>query len=337
MGAAPPPSLFRRVRESHLVVVTLLAIWLVTLLQYLVPMILLLPIALVPFIGKTLYRHVTGIYDGIARLSTLVPVFSWCGLQVAVDGYSNFVELKSRGNAVMLSTHCSRVDWLIGLFLGSVGEHWSRIGFVAEATTALMPIIGWSRLLFGDIFVTRAFHKDGPRIENNIDTFHRSGVDRLIFLAPEGFIADPGTSIGEAYIEDCDVFMNKIGRVRASACPPARPTCRRTDRSILLALTALSLGCAQPPMTHLLTPRYKGMQYFVKHAPKNVGSCCMAFVTEHPVIDPDTGIVRGGVNQTRRLRSAERSVPDLHTVFKGGVRALRANPRTPSHPHRHAH
>ena len=230
MGAAPPPSLFRRVRESHLVVVTLLAIWLVTLLQYLVPMILLLPIALVPFIGKTLYRHVTGIYDGIARLSTLVPVFSWCGLQVAVHGYSNFVELKSRGNAVMLSTHCSRVDWLIGLFLGSVGEHWSRIGFVAEATTALMPIIGWSRLLFGDIFVTRAFHKDGPRIENNIDTFHRSGVDRLIFLAPEGFIADPGTSIGEAYIEDCDVFMNKIGRVRERL--PSRSTHLPTHRPI---------------------------------------------------------------------------------------------------------
>ena len=254
MGAPPPPSLLRRVRESHLVVVTLLAIWLVTLMQYLLPMILLLPIALVPFIGKTLYRHVTGIYDGIARLATLVPVYSWVGLQVAVHGYPNFVELKARGNAVMLSTHCSRVDWLIGLLLGSVGEHWSRIGFVAEATTALMPVIGWSRLLFGDIFVTRAFHKDGPRIENNIDTFHRSGVDRLIFLAPEGFIADPGTSIGEAYIEDCDVFMNKIGRVRASPpLPHDPPTDAPTDRSFsrsplsrLVARSRRSRTCLRP-------------------------------------------------------------------------------------------
>ena len=31
-----------------------------------------------------------------------------------------------------------------------------------------------------------------------------------IFLAPEGFIADPGSAIGEAYLDDCDAFMRKM-------------------------------------------------------------------------------------------------------------------------------
>ena len=211
-------SVLVRVRKSQIMTVTLLAIWLTLLLQYLIPMVILLPIALIPFVGKTLYRHITGIYDRVARIGTMAPVYSWVGLQVCMHGYSKFVDQKKRGNTVLLSTHCSRVDWLIGLFLGSVGETWSRIGYVAEATTALMPIIGWSRLLFGDIFVTRAFHKDGPRIESNIETFHRSGIERLIFLAPEGFIADPGSAVGEKYIDECDAFMKKLGKVRARAC-----------------------------------------------------------------------------------------------------------------------
>ena len=41
-----------------------------------------------------------------------------------------------------------------------VGRRQSRVGFVAEVTTALMPIIGWSRYLLGDILLQRAFHKD---------------------------------------------------------------------------------------------------------------------------------------------------------------------------------
>jgi len=39
------------------------------------------------------------------------------------------------------------------------GKAAPRVGFVAEVTTGLMPIVGWSRVLFGDILLQRAFHK----------------------------------------------------------------------------------------------------------------------------------------------------------------------------------
>lgn len=112
-----------------------------------------------------------------------------------------------------------------------------------------MPIIGWSRYLLGDILLQRAFHKDRPRILDNISNFHKSKVDRILFLAPEGTIADPG--LDDEYVAACEEFMVKDGR---------------------------------KPMTHLLTPRYKGMSAFVLHAPKNVASCSMSFVTDHPTV-----------------------------------------------------
>ena len=283
----------RQMRESQLVVIMLTSIWLAIIFQYLVPMLLLIPVACIPYVGKTLYRHITGAYERWARLSVMAIPFSWCGLRVSFKDYRCFLRLKAGGNGLLLSSHCSRIDWLIGVFLSALHEgdgvvegHTARVGFVAEATTALMPVIGWSRLLFGDIFITRAFHKDGPRIESNIETFHRSGIERLIFLAPEGFIADPGSEVGDKYIADCESFMTKAG---------------------------------QKPMTHLLTPRYKGMQYFIKHAPNNVGACAMAFVSGHPSIDAKSGVVVGGVNETKALRSPERSIPDLHSIFKGGL------------------
>lgn len=159
------PPLYKTIRRSTLVVDLLVAVWLVILTQYLVPMLLLMPLALVPRIGTTAYRKLTGWYDAVARLAAMAPPYSWCGCSVYMHGYDAFVDMKSRGNAVMLSTHCSRIDWLIGIFMGvsrPSDPNVSRIGFVAEATTALMPVIGWSRVLFGDIFVTRAFHKVHP-------------------------------------------------------------------------------------------------------------------------------------------------------------------------------
>ena len=90
--------------------------------------------------------------------------YSWSGTKVYVENYDAFLRLKQRGNAVFLSTHCSRIDWLIGVYLCALDwPDTARVGFVAEATTALMPVIGWSRMLFGDIVITRAFHKDGTR------------------------------------------------------------------------------------------------------------------------------------------------------------------------------
>ena len=232
MKPAPQqPSLLGRLRTSQPVVAFITSIWLVVVMQYAFPMMLFLPLLCIPWVGKTLFRHVTGTYDKWARLSCMAIPFSWCGFKIWFNDYPCFEKLKANGNALLLSSHCSRVDWLIGMYLGCLDSHVARVGFVAEATTALMPVIGWSRLLLGDIFVTRAFDKDAARILSNIRTFHRSGIERLIFFAPEGFIADPDTAVGTKYIEDCETFMKSMGR---------------------------------EPMQYVLTPRYKGMQHFVR-------------------------------------------------------------------------
>lgn len=66
--------------------------------------------------------------------------------------------------------------------------------------------------------------QDGPRILKNIRGFAAAGIERLIMLAPEGTIADPGVAADEAYVAECRKFMAALGK---------------------------------PPMEYLLTPRYK--------------------------------------------------------------------------------
>lgn len=206
-----------------------------------------------------------------------------------ITDFEFLMDFKERGNGLILSTHCSRVDWLLGVFMGLIGRKQSRIGFVAEVTTAFMPIIGWSRALFGDIMLRRAFHRDRPRIIENIEGFSKSGIDRIIFVAPEGTVADPGRAPDEKYIRDCKQFMVNLGR---------------------------------QPMTHLLTPRYKGMSALVHHSPSNVASSSMAFVTGDYQVDED-GCVTGDYTLcSRALSDPRRSIPDLHDVFRGGLTAF---------------
>jgi len=47
------PSLLRQIRESELVVLFLSSLWLVVVLQYFIPLISLLPLALIPGVGPT--------------------------------------------------------------------------------------------------------------------------------------------------------------------------------------------------------------------------------------------------------------------------------------------
>lgn len=274
-------------RRSSVVVIFITSFWLSIVFSYYVPMLLLLPLALVPKVGVKAYRLIIGWYDVYwGRWACLSVPFSHCRTRLFIEknGFDLLDERKGWGDGLMLSTHCSRIDWLFGVYIGMVPKHQARIGFVAEVTTALMPIIGWSRYLLGDILLQRAFHKDKPRILDNIKEHHDSGVKRLIFLAPEGTIADPG--IDEAYVADCRDFMLKLNK---------------------------------KPLTHCLTPRYKGMESFLEHAPTNVMSCVMCFVTgpEACEVDASTGAALGGRLCNLSLEDPKRFIPDLHTLFEG--------------------
>jgi len=272
--------------RSDLKTLLVTCVWLFVCLQYVAPYFILLPIALIPKFGVGLYRKITTMIDIPGRGALLCIPFSWCGARVHFQGMSALRALRdSGGSGLVLSTHCSRIDWLIGLWMG---DHLGiRTGFVAEATIALLPLLGWSRFLMGDIFITRAFDKDRTRIEKNIQSFHRDGVRRLMFVAPEGFVADPGSKVGDEYIPKCDEFMKAEGRA---------------------------------PLTHLLTPRYKGMSVFHKHARDGVISVAMAYV-EDAQFDGKGKLV-GGTNASKGLRDPARTVPDLHSIFRGGLSVL---------------
>jgi 1-acyl-sn-glycerol-3-phosphate acyltransferase len=285
---AEPKSAWRTFRESELVVIFITSFWLIVVLQYYIPMVLFLPISFIPGVGVHWYRQLSGAYDvHWGRHSCLSIPFSWCGCRIYINDFEFLMKFKEKGNGLLLSTHCSRVDWLLAVYVGMVGRSQVRVGFVAEVTTALMPIIGWSRYLLGDILLQRAFHKDRPRILDNISNFHKSKVDRVLFLAPEGTIADPG--LDDEYVKACEQFMITDGH---------------------------------EPLTHLLTPRYKGMSAFVLHSPDNVASCSMTFVTDHPKIDPKTGAIVGGKKCSLGMHDPDRMIPDLHTIFTGGMAAF---------------
>jgi len=290
--------LMRRFRELDIVVLFLTALWLFMVFIYVVPLVLLLPLVLVPKIGPILYQKWAGWYDFYGRQMCMCIPFVWCSCRVhwVADSYDSFMECKEMGNSLILSNHSSRIDWLVGIWTGLCGRPPTnkpmqfssspRVNFVAEVTTALLPVIGWSRFLFGDILLQRAFHKDGPRILRNIKRFHDSDIQRCIFLAPEGAIADPGVAEDEAYIRNCQEFMTDMGK---------------------------------EPFRYVLTPRYKGMTTFVTHAPESVASVTMAFIEGYPTINAQSGVAEGGNLCTRSLDSPDRKIPDLFTLFTGGL------------------
>lgn len=272
-------------------VYALSALWLSVAFQYFVWQLPLLVFLLVPDGGR-LYKRASTAYDACAMWGQLAVPFSWCGLRVWTSQPELLATVPLKGSSVFMTNHGSRIDWIIGLLMGQVVSPRVRVGFVAEITTMLMPVFGWSRGLFGDIFLRRTFHRDGPRITRNIESFHAAGVDRVLFLAPEGAIVDPGVPRDSEYIDQCGAFLRKLGR---------------------------------PALKYVLTPRYKGMQLIASHAPDNLFSVTMSFVArgdagEGPVVvDPETSAVSGGFACTRPLADAKRVVPDLHTVFSGGL------------------
>mmetsp|Transcript_3997 Transcript_3997/g.5612 ORF Transcript_3997/g.5612 Transcript_3997/m.5612 type:complete len:520 (-) Transcript_3997:527-2086(-) len=282
------------------------ALWLVIAFQYFVWQLPLLLIMLIPG-GESWYKRASSIFDKLARPAILATPYSWCGFRVHTNSYKVMCSMSApdrERDALVMTNHCSRVDWLVGMLLGDVLRFQPRIGFVAEITTMLMPVFGWSRFLFGDIFLRRTFHRDARRINQNIQAFHKANVSRMIFVAPEGAIVDPGVSKDAIYVTQCQQFMYQQQR---------------------------------PILNFLLTPRYKGIQLLSSHCQDDATfSVTMSFVcransssstatktffrnSNSPNVLIHNNCVTGGELCTRALSDSERIVPDLHTVFRGGL------------------
>lgn len=268
----------------------LASLWLLVIVEYFGCLVALLPLRL---LSEGAYLYACAAFDFYAQAAVLCVPFSWCGTDVRAANWAACVRAKERGTSLFMANHGSRVDWLVGLLVGFADGPRVGVRFVAEITTALMPFVGWSRYLLGDVMLRRTFHRDAVNIKKNLDAFKRGSVDRLLFFAPEGAIADVGNGADALYVDACRSFMEARQR---------------------------------KPLAYLLTPRYKGLAAFLGH-PAHKGrpaqSVTMAFLTPSssaPIkIDEKTGAVSGGVLCTRKLDDPARSVPDLTTVFAGGL------------------
>jgi len=189
------------------------------------------------------------------------------------------VEAKSK-NSLLLANHGSRIDWMVGMFVGftqSMAGRVSkriRVGFVCEAPIQFMPLIGWYRkLVCHDIFVWRSFKQDSPTIKNNIRDFHTADECRMLFLSPEGIVVDYGEKDRE-YISECRQFC--------------------IDQHYL-------------PFEYVLTPRYKGSMTLleqVRHCKGPMVSICLAYIRDGKLLNCS-------------LISPHRVVPDIYTLNQG--------------------
>lgn len=197
--------------------------------------------------------------------------------------YSNDIDIllnSKASDSLLLANHGSRIDWMVGMFIGHlkvigdrVGER-CRVGFVCEALIQFMPLIGWYRsIVCEDIFVWRSFEKDAPTIKENISKFHKAPQKRMLFLSPEGVVVDHGEK-DMTYIRQCQQFA------------------KSNDFK---------------PFEYVLTPRYKGTSCLLDQISRDGGpliSICLAFI-------------RDGKLLNCKLVSPDRIVPDIYHLGQG--------------------
>ena len=269
------------------------ALWLLIVLQFFFGLVLLLPLKLLGPWGKKLYIRLSMLWDGFSQGAILCVPFSWCSFRVYTPSWDVCLDSKKQ-SALIMSNHSSRVDWLVGLYLGYVTGPRVHVRFIAEATIALLPIAGWARYLIGDVYLRRTFHRDAVSVRKKLAEYRSVPASRMLFFAPEGAIADVGNVKDTEYVDACEDFMTELGR---------------------------------PKMRFLLTPRYKGLSVLSAHSPETIFSVTMAFITSEAPFSMDIqfaadGAVLGGSLCTLPLRDPKRVVPDIHTVFGGGLHVL---------------
>jgi len=102
-----------------------------------------------------------------------------------MDYYENKVKA---ANSLMLANHGSRIDWMIGMYVGYIEKPVRvRVGFVCEKVIKYMPFIGWYRnVICEDVFVDRSFKLDKINISTNLNDFTEVCTETVF---AEGFMA----------------------------------------------------------------------------------------------------------------------------------------------------
>ena len=175
-------------------------------------------------LGLPIYAlHAVGLLPMKLYLAATTLIINWTtpivfamplvlsGSKVYCNDVDLLVESKST-NSLLIANHGSRVDWMVGMFVGFArflaGRTCNRIrvGYVCEALIQFLPLVGWyRRLVARDVFVWRSFKQDAPALIQNIRDFHQSDERRMLFLSPEGVVCDFDEK-STTYIKACRQF-----------------------------------------------------------------------------------------------------------------------------------
>lgn len=150
-------------------------------------------------LSPSLFLRFTTILINLTTPIVLAMPMVFSGTKVYCNDIDLLIEAKASESSLLLANHGSRIDWMIGMFvgfaknLGGKACDCVRVGFVCEAMIQFLPIIGWYRKIVArDIFVWRSYKQDAPTIRRNIQDFNVVREKRMLFLSPEGVVVDYG-------------------------------------------------------------------------------------------------------------------------------------------------
>ncbi|GMH58140.1 hypothetical protein TL16_g02547 [Triparma laevis f. inornata] len=206
-------------------------------------------------LSKSLFRkYMTGLINYTTPIVFNLPMIL-SGTKLHCDSMDYYENKVKAANSLMLANHGSRIDWMIGMYVGYIEKPVRvRVGFVCEKVIKYMPFIGWYRnVICEDVFVDRSFKIDKINISTNLNSFHDSNTERMLYLSPEGVVVDFGERDMQ-YMQNCRDFCVEYG---------------------------------MEPFDYVLTPRYKGQTILVEHIAKagTITSICTAFVRDGKLLN----------------------------------------------------
>jgi len=132
-------------------------------------------------------NYVNAIYGYLVFLADWVR---WGGARLTIYCSDQFYEKLQRRSfserQVVLLNHHTELDWLFAWQLADRAGLLGGCRALAKKTLAYLPIIGWSSVMTGDIFLTRSWEKDQSTVKAKISSMERQPLPTWLFLFPEG-------------------------------------------------------------------------------------------------------------------------------------------------------
>jgi len=114
----------------------------------------------------------------------------WGGARLTIYCSDQFYEKLQRRSfserQVVLLNHHTELDWLFAWQLADRAGLLGGCRALAKKTLAYLPIIGWSSVMTGDIFLTRSWEKDQSTVKAKISSMEQQPLPTWLFLFPEG-------------------------------------------------------------------------------------------------------------------------------------------------------